>query len=178
MKKGKPELRKKVAPAVVIRQRKAWRRKDGTFLFFEGMSNPSLRFPVGHDVTTFRRLRALFALYVALPLSSFGAECRNPILPIPSIRCFISSVLTLFVFSNVRYRQCRGDRQHQGRDEGLRHYWPCRKGVRRPVAAYCFCCRYYYLVDASLRSASPLPSGKLVRYCTAVLACSAPSPYH
>lgn len=37
MKKGKPELRKKVSPAVVIRQRKAWRRKDGTFLFFEGM---------------------------------------------------------------------------------------------------------------------------------------------
>lgn len=36
MKKGKPELRKKVAPAVVIRQRKAWRRKDGTFLYFEG----------------------------------------------------------------------------------------------------------------------------------------------
>lgn len=36
VKKGKPELRKKVAPAVVIRQRKAWRRKDGTFLYFEG----------------------------------------------------------------------------------------------------------------------------------------------
>lgn len=36
MKKGKPELRKKVAPAVVIRQRKSWRRKDGTFLYFEG----------------------------------------------------------------------------------------------------------------------------------------------
>lgn len=37
VKKGKPELRKKVSPAVVIRQRKAWRRKDGTFLYFEGM---------------------------------------------------------------------------------------------------------------------------------------------
>lgn len=36
VKKGKPELRKKVAPAVVIRQRKAWRRRDGTFLYFEG----------------------------------------------------------------------------------------------------------------------------------------------
>eukprot|EP00171_Calliarthron_tuberculosum_P008250 IDg8250t1 len=35
VKKGKPELRKKVAPAVVIRQRKAWRRRDGTFLYFE-----------------------------------------------------------------------------------------------------------------------------------------------
>eukprot|EP00177_Eucheuma_denticulatum_P008574 GFKZ01015616.1.p1 GENE.GFKZ01015616.1~~GFKZ01015616.1.p1 ORF type:complete len:141 (+),score=14.58 GFKZ01015616.1:175-597(+) len=35
VKKGKPELRKKVAPAVVIRQRKSWRRRDGTFLYFE-----------------------------------------------------------------------------------------------------------------------------------------------
>jgi large subunit ribosomal protein L23e len=35
VKKGKPELRKKVMPAVVIRQRKAWRRRDGVFLYFE-----------------------------------------------------------------------------------------------------------------------------------------------
>ena len=34
-KKGKPELRKKVHPAVVVRQRKAWRRKEGTFIYFE-----------------------------------------------------------------------------------------------------------------------------------------------
>ncbi|KAL0958911.1 hypothetical protein HGRIS_014228 [Hohenbuehelia grisea] len=35
VKKGKPELRKKTMPAVVIRQRKAWRRRDGVFLYFE-----------------------------------------------------------------------------------------------------------------------------------------------
>ena len=35
MKKGKPELRKKVMPAVMIRQRKTFRRKDGQFLYFE-----------------------------------------------------------------------------------------------------------------------------------------------
>ncbi|KAI0090623.1 ribosomal protein L14b/L23e [Irpex rosettiformis] len=35
VKKGKPELRKKTMPAIVIRQRKAWRRKDGVFLYFE-----------------------------------------------------------------------------------------------------------------------------------------------
>jgi large subunit ribosomal protein L23e len=35
VKKGKPELRKKVHPAVVVRQSKAFRRKDGTFLYFE-----------------------------------------------------------------------------------------------------------------------------------------------
>ena len=35
VKKGKPELRKKVMPAVVIRQRKAFRRKNGTTVYFE-----------------------------------------------------------------------------------------------------------------------------------------------
>lgn len=35
VKKGKPELRKKVTPAVVIRQRRAWRRKNGQFIYFE-----------------------------------------------------------------------------------------------------------------------------------------------
>ena len=36
VKKGKPELRKKVIPAVIIRQRKAFRRREGYFLYFEG----------------------------------------------------------------------------------------------------------------------------------------------
>jgi len=35
VKKGKPELRKKVLNAVVIRQRKPWRRKEGMFIYFE-----------------------------------------------------------------------------------------------------------------------------------------------
>ncbi|KAI9654558.1 MAG: hypothetical protein M1829_000914 [Trizodia sp. TS-e1964] len=35
VKKGKPELRKKVMPAVVVRQSKPWRRTDGIFLYFE-----------------------------------------------------------------------------------------------------------------------------------------------
>ena len=35
VKKGKPDLRKKVTPAVVIRQRKSFRRKDGTYVYFE-----------------------------------------------------------------------------------------------------------------------------------------------
>merc|ERR1712200_348731 len=35
VKKGKPELRKKVMPAVIIRQRKPIRRKDGVFIYFE-----------------------------------------------------------------------------------------------------------------------------------------------
>ncbi len=39
VKKGKPELRKKVMGAVVIRQRKAWRRKNGVFIYFEGINS-------------------------------------------------------------------------------------------------------------------------------------------
>merc|ERR1712110_855232 len=35
VKKGKPELRKKVTPAVVVRQRKSRRRRDGLVLYFE-----------------------------------------------------------------------------------------------------------------------------------------------
>lgn len=35
VKKGKPELRKKVMPAVIVRQSKPWRRGDGVFLYFE-----------------------------------------------------------------------------------------------------------------------------------------------
>merc|ERR1711992_94304 len=35
VKKGKPDLRKKVHPAVVVRQRKAFRRKEGTWIYFE-----------------------------------------------------------------------------------------------------------------------------------------------
>ena len=35
VKKGKPELRKKVLQAVVIRQRKAWRRRDGVYIYCE-----------------------------------------------------------------------------------------------------------------------------------------------
>ena len=36
VKKGKPQLRKKVLQAVIIRQRKAIRRREGHFLYFEG----------------------------------------------------------------------------------------------------------------------------------------------
>lgn len=36
VKKGKPDLKKKIMPAVVVRQRKPWRRRDGVFIYFEG----------------------------------------------------------------------------------------------------------------------------------------------
>merc|ERR550514_2433081 len=34
VKKGKPELRKKMLKAVVVRQKKAWRRREGVFVYF------------------------------------------------------------------------------------------------------------------------------------------------
>ena len=35
VKKGKPDLRKKVFPAIIVRQRKSYRRKDGLVIYFE-----------------------------------------------------------------------------------------------------------------------------------------------
>lgn len=43
VKKGKPDLKKKVMPAVVVRQRKAWRRRDGVFIYFEGTGKGYVR---------------------------------------------------------------------------------------------------------------------------------------
>lgn len=50
VKKGKPELRKKVHPAVIVRQSKPWKRTDGVFLYFEDnagvVSTPSRISPI------------------------------------------------------------------------------------------------------------------------------------
>ena len=35
VKKGKPELRKKVLMAIIVRQKKPWRRKNGNYINFE-----------------------------------------------------------------------------------------------------------------------------------------------
>ena len=35
VRKGKPELRKKVMPVIIVRQRKSFRRKEGVFIHFE-----------------------------------------------------------------------------------------------------------------------------------------------
>lgn len=40
VKKGRPDLRKKVLHACVVRQRKPWRRREGLFIYFEGMRTP------------------------------------------------------------------------------------------------------------------------------------------
>lgn len=43
VKKGKPELRKKVWNAIVVRQRRQWKRKEGQVLYFEGTSSVGRR---------------------------------------------------------------------------------------------------------------------------------------
>lgn len=59
VKKGKPELRKKVHPAVIVRQSKPWKRTDGVFLYFEDnagvVSSPTKRGYIGGNL---RRKRA------------------------------------------------------------------------------------------------------------------------
>ena len=55
VKKGKPELRKKVLQAVIIRQRKSIRRREGHFLYFEGKLRPNSEVKRGNPLR-----RALF----------------------------------------------------------------------------------------------------------------------
>ncbi|KAB1219334.1 60S ribosomal protein L23 [Morella rubra] len=49
VKKGKPDLRKKVLPAVIVRQRKPWRRKDGVFMYFEDVSQLLVSDRIGNN---------------------------------------------------------------------------------------------------------------------------------
>ena len=55
VKKGKPELRKKVMPAVVVRQSKPWRRSDGVYLYFEDNAGVVSTVPHNHEVIRFYR---------------------------------------------------------------------------------------------------------------------------
>ena len=55
VKKGKPELRKKVMPAVVVRQSKPWRRADGVYLYFEDNAGVVSAVPHIHEIIRFYR---------------------------------------------------------------------------------------------------------------------------
>ena len=63
VKKGKPELRKKVLPAVIIRQRKCYRRREGYQLYFEGK---------------YRIERHIFFLLTIIPLLDNAGVIVNP----------------------------------------------------------------------------------------------------
>eukprot|EP00923_Selenidium_pygospionis_P009824 GHVN01016941.1.p1 GENE.GHVN01016941.1~~GHVN01016941.1.p1 ORF type:complete len:140 (+),score=21.18 GHVN01016941.1:299-718(+) len=62
VKKGRPDLRKKVHTAIVVRQRKQWRRREGIFVYFEDnagvivnpkgeMKGSAITGPVAKEVT-------------------------------------------------------------------------------------------------------------------------------
>jgi len=64
VKKGKPELRKKVMPAVVVRQSKPWRRPDGIYLYFEDNAGVvSLDYWIELDLIVDGRILIWFAWY-------------------------------------------------------------------------------------------------------------------
>lgn len=116
VKKGKPELRKKVHPAVIVRQSKPWKRFDGVFLYFEDNAGVvSARIiSCGRDTVLWTECRrcdgvAYLGGRAALSYDKFqeAVEQSKP-----------GSWLTVAF----------ADRQPQGRDEGLCHYRTRRKG--------------------------------------------------
>lgn len=89
VKKGKPELRKKVMPAVIIRQRKPWRRRDGVFLYFEDnagvivnpkgeMKGSAITGPVAKEAAD------LWPRCVAFPSLAHPARPTTDPLPLPA----------------------------------------------------------------------------------------------
>uniref|UniRef100_A0A3Q3JNT8 Large ribosomal subunit protein uL14 n=1 Tax=Monopterus albus TaxID=43700 RepID=A0A3Q3JNT8_MONAL len=74
VKKGKPELRKKVHPAVVIRQRKSYRRKDGVFLYFEDNAGVIVNNKGEMKGGSFRMQHQVLLLKVILAVSCL--DCR------------------------------------------------------------------------------------------------------
>ena len=78
VKKGKPELRKKVHPAIIIRQAKPWKRFDGVFLYFEDnagvivnpkgeMKGSAITGPVGKEAADLWPVRLLLSYLPMFP---------------------------------------------------------------------------------------------------------------
>lgn len=113
VKKGKPELRKKVMPAVVVRQSKPWKRPDGVFLYFEDNAGVVCVFlSIFHSW----RMQVLLWRFGSVVWWTFGCTPAE---------------------DGERWTDSQADRQPQGRNEGLGHHGPRRKGGCRAVAAYC-----------------------------------------
>ncbi len=102
VKKGKPELRKKVMPAVIVRQSKPWRRTDGVFLYFEDNAGV-----VSGDLILVWRGHTT------------EVGCRRD-----GMRFRWDSIGLLKSIAD----KCFPDRQPQRRDEGISHYRTSRKG--------------------------------------------------
>lgn len=106
VKKGKPELRKKVMPAVVVRQSKPWRRSDGVYLYFE-------------DNAGVVRIRSFLGRVVGLVGVRIGGTERG-----------VADGLRQRNIGEWKVnRELWGiDCQSEGRDEGISYHRSCRKG--------------------------------------------------
>jgi ribosomal protein L14 len=72
VKKGKPELRKKVHPAVVVRQSKPWRRADGIFLYFEDNAGVVRHFTKGAPTQKYMTVELLADRFGVVDCESKG----------------------------------------------------------------------------------------------------------
>src|SRR5690242_9702147 len=111
VKKGKPELRKKVHPAVIVRQSKPWKRTDGVFLYFEDNA--------GVESIPISEADRLGGWLHGELLANLGFATRRR-----RIWCWHQHERLAAADSDLT------DRQPQGRDEGLRHHRPRRQGGR------------------------------------------------
>jgi large subunit ribosomal protein L23e len=99
VKKGKPELRKKVMPAVIVRQSKPWRRADGMFLYFEDnagvivnpkgeMKGSAITGPVGKEAAELWPVRDIFNPDMQATLETNTYSSVSP--PTPVLSCKFS----------------------------------------------------------------------------------------
>ena len=108
MKKGKPELRKKVHPAVIVRQSKPWKRTDGVFLYFEDNAGV---------------VSAVYTTRTHGREDGLGPSSWRPVFRRSWER------LRALSLQAVQANQLNlADRQPQGRDEGLCHHRAGRQG--------------------------------------------------
>jgi len=110
VKKGKPELRKKVMPAVIVRQSKPWRRGDGVFLYFEDnagvivnpkgeMKGSAITGPVAKEAAE------LWPVRVHPPPKESTLTTSRVSPPTPVSSCEVSLFLLSITFMGLRARR-------------------------------------------------------------------------
>jgi large subunit ribosomal protein L23e len=112
VKKGKPELRKKVMPAVIVRQSKPWRRADGIYLYFEDnagvivnpkgeMKGSAITGPVAKEAAELWPVRGTTA--TTTTRCSTNSNSVSP--PTPVSSCEVSLFLLSITFMGSRARR-------------------------------------------------------------------------
>lgn len=96
VKKGKPELRKKVMPAVVVRQSKPWRRADGVYLYFEDNAGVVSLFEFHVPTRIESQTEAYSERVVWMEIHSYGG-CRGNELVIGASGAAESGMVTLLL---------------------------------------------------------------------------------